>query len=213
MNKQTPPKRKLLNILKKNHAMTIGNIMEHFTISEVAVRKHLHELEKQGLLKKISHKQNIGRPYLTYELTEKGHSTFPNQYQSLPVELLKDLEELQGEQAVYDLLEKRMQREKAYFESNFESSGLEEKINQVAQIQNENGYMVEIEKTEQGDYEIRNYNCPISNIASTYHQVCINEKKMFEHLFSGKEVSARSCITKGDHLCKWTIKNPYPTTD
>ncbi|WP_156288521.1 helix-turn-helix transcriptional regulator [Oceanobacillus salinisoli] len=208
MKKQTTPKQKLLHIFKKNPAMTIGEIMKYFTISEIAVRKHIHELEQQGLVEKTSHKKKIGRPYFTYDLTKKGHDTFPNQLKTLPIDLLSDLEALQGPKAVYDVLEKRMEREKAYYESCIVTNSLEERIHQVAHIQNENGYMVEVEKTDDGDFELRNYNCPISNIASTYHQVCLNEKKMLEQLFSNSKVSAHSFITKGNHVCRWTIKNP-----
>ncbi|WP_179151882.1 helix-turn-helix transcriptional regulator [Oceanobacillus senegalensis] len=209
MSKQTPPKQKLLQILKRNRPLKIGEIMKYFSISEIAVRKHIHELEKQGLINKVSHKQPIGRPFLTYELTKKGHETFPNQNDRLPAELLKDLEELQGPEAVYELLEKRMEREfDCYKKAISSNDNLEKQINYITHLQNENGYMAEIEKTDEGDFIIKNYNCPISSIASTYHQVCKNEHRMLEKLFSENEVTAQAFITKGDHFCKWVVKNP-----
>ncbi|KKE79543.1 DeoR family transcriptional regulator [Oceanobacillus caeni] len=206
MGKKMPPKQRILHLLKKNHSMAIGEIMEYFTISEVAVRKHIHELEKQGLLTKKAYSQSIGRPYYQYTLTKAGHETFPNQLKTLPLDLLKDLEELQGSEIVNDLFKKRMQRETDYYESCITSETLPDRINQVVQVQNDNGYLVEVEKTEKGDYEIRNYNCPILNIASEYHQVCENEITMLEKLFSDGTVSVHSLITKGSHVCKWTIK-------
>src|SRR5699024_7223335 len=103
--KQTT-KDRLIVILKRNKAITMDELMKFFTISEPAVRKHLHELENQELVKKSKHKQEIGRPYYTYELTNKGHGQFPNQYEQLPVELLQDLEELQGPESVKALLYK-----------------------------------------------------------------------------------------------------------
>ncbi|WP_068672805.1 metalloregulator ArsR/SmtB family transcription factor [Oceanobacillus sp. Castelsardo] len=206
MSKKMSPKQRILHLLKKNHSMTIEGIMEHFTISEVAVRKHIHELEKQGLLTKQAKKQSIGRPYYQYILTKAGHGTFPNQLKTLPLDLLKDLEEIQGSEVVNDLLKKRMQREIDYYESLITSESLAERINQVIHIQNENGYLIEVEKTEQGEFEIRNYNCPILSIASKYDQICENEINMLEQLFSNGTVSVHSLITKGSHVCKWTIK-------
>ncbi|MFD2045156.1 helix-turn-helix transcriptional regulator [Ornithinibacillus salinisoli] len=206
--KRAPTRQKLLNILKKEHDLTIDGIMEYFTISEIAVRRHIHELENQGLIKRNTIKQKIGRPYYTYELTVEGHSTFPNQYDKLPVELLKDLEELQGSAAVNQLLIRRMEREKAYFEMEIKADNFDQRIAEVAKIQDEKGYMVEIEKTAEGHYEMKNYNCPISNIASCYKQVCDNEKHVFDELFAESEVIPRSCITNGDNFCKWIIRRP-----
>ncbi|WP_164216567.1 DeoR family transcriptional regulator [Virgibacillus sp. YIM 98842] len=208
MKKITSTKQKLLNKLKKDGVCTIGKIMEGFTITEIAVRKHIHELEQQGFIKKNTVKQELGRPYFTYELTEKGHSTFPNQYAQLPLELLQDLEELQGKEAVNSLLSKRLEREKGEMEKLVGQDNFEEKISKVANIQNQKGYMVELEQSDDGKYIITNYNCPIANIASTYNQVCVNEKKIFEGVFPASEVISESLITKGHNFCRWVIKKP-----
>ncbi|MFD1851218.1 helix-turn-helix transcriptional regulator [Oceanobacillus bengalensis] len=205
MNIKTPTKQKLLEVLKKNDENSINDIMQHFSISDIAVRKHIHELVQQGFVKKIAHKKKVGRPYFTYELTEKGHETFPNQNKDLPVELLHDLEDLQGPEAVKELLLKRMKRETTEYEERMRSETLDGKIAELASIQNEKGYMLEVEKIDKNQYEIRNYNCPIANISTLYSQVCHNEKSMLQKLFSGSEVATHSLITDGSHLCRWTI--------
>src|SRR5690625_486228 len=124
MNKRTSTKQKLLNILKKDHKLTMKEIMAYFTISEIAVRRHIHELIQQGFLKKQSMKQEIGRPYYIYELTEKGHATFPNENDTLPLEILQDLEAVEGPQVVKKVLAKRMERDKAAFQQTIESDCL-----------------------------------------------------------------------------------------
>jgi len=208
VKKQTPAKQQILYLLKKNKSLTMDEMMCHFSISEVAVRKHIHGLEQQKLVKKTSHKQKIGRPFYTYELTKIGHGTFPNQYESLPVELLQDLEEMQGTESVHALLLKRMEREKDQYERKLSSDNFDDKVMEVARLQNEKGYMVEIHETEEGQIELRNYHCPIANLASSYRQVCTNEKKIFETLFQESEVSAASNIAAGEHVCKWVITRP-----
>lgn len=212
MKKRTPTKQKLLNILKKDHQSTVKAIMEYFIISEIAVRKHLNELEQRGFIKKETIKQEIGRPFHTYELTKKGHETFPNQYEKLPLELLQDLEDLRGTEAVEELLMKRMDREKKYFLDEVTSANFDEKISKVAEIQDEKGYMVEYEKQADGSYEMKNFNCPIINIASSYRQVCTSEQAVLSKLFSNSEVVSHKCLTKGDHYCKWIITKPKEET-
>ncbi|WP_067725726.1 helix-turn-helix transcriptional regulator [Oceanobacillus damuensis] len=208
MSKHTPTKEKLLNTLKKNSGATIDTIMEHFSISEIAVRKQLHELVQQGLVRKDAHKQKIGRPYYTYALTGKGHETFPDQYKNLPLELLQDLEELHGKKAVQEFLNKHTDRDKAHLKEAMETEDFDEKITELARKQNEKGYMLEVERTNAGNYEIRNFHCPVANIATCYPQMCTNEKKLFEEVFPYSEVEAHTFITKGEPMCRWTITKP-----
>lgn len=207
MNKRSSTKQQILNVLKKENVCTMKVIMENFTISEIAVRKHIHELESQGFVKSKSVKQEIGRPYLCYELTEKGHATFPNQYETLPVEILQDVEALLGEQAVEDVLKQRIDREQATLEKQLKTKNFDEQIKEIARLQCEKGYMVEYKKIREGHYEIKNYNCPILNIASSYSRICNHEKGMLENLLPNTKVISEACITEGDHCCQWTITN------
>src|SRR5699024_8418222 len=121
------------------------------------------DLIRQGFVKEKIVKQDIGRPFHLYSLTGKGHDTFPNQYEQLPMELLKDLEALHGKEAVQALLLKRKEREEEELISRLEDIDFDEKIERIVEVQKEKGYMLEYEKTASGDYEIKNYNCPIFN--------------------------------------------------
>lgn len=206
MKKLTTAKRNLLDLLKKHHEMTIEDMMVYFTISEVAVRKHLRELENNNYIKRRSVKQTIGRPYHLYGLTESGHKLFPNKTEQLPLELLHDLEDLQGREAVSALLRQRMKREQKYIKNHTDEKVFHDKVKKVAEIQNENGCMVEVTEKENGDFEIVHYNCPIAAIAKSYNEICNNEGTMYNEVFSDCHVSAESKITNGDPTCKWVIK-------
>lgn len=208
LNKRASTKEKLLYILKRTKTSTIKDLMEHFAISEIAVRRHLHELVRQGFIEKRSHKQDVGRPYYTYKLTAKGHQTFPNQYETLPMDLLNDLEEIQGKEVVQELLKKRIEREESFFKEKITADDFDQRIHQYIDIQNEQGYMLEYERNEHGDYEITNYNCPIFNMASSYRQVCQNEKVVLGKVFPTSCVTPQAYITKGSHYCKWKITRP-----
>src|SRR5690625_4999843 len=141
--------------------------MVYFDISEIAVRKHLAELEQQGFIRRKEIKQDIGRPYYIYTLTEKGHQTFPNQFEQLPLEILQDLEDSQGKRAVNALLKQRKSREVETFQTELGDKSFDDRIAAMAKIQDEKGYMIEYEKNAAGDYDVKNYHCPIINIAST----------------------------------------------
>ncbi|MEI3605482.1 DeoR family transcriptional regulator [Pseudogracilibacillus sp. SE30717A] len=208
MNKRATTKEKVLQILKKDNEISIKNIVDYFTISEVAVRRHLNDLIRQGFVKERLVKQNIGRPYYLYSLTGKGHDTFPNQYEELPMELLEDLEELQGKEAVSELLLQRKKREEKELLHRLTTNNFDEKINDMIAVLEEKGYMLEYEKTAAGDYEIRNFNCPIYNLASNYVEICKNEKDIYKGLFPNSDVISTSCMTKGGKYCCWKVTKP-----
>src|SRR5690625_6701533 len=115
---------------------TMKEIMEHFSISETAVRKHLQELISNGFIKERVVKQEIGRPYHLYSLTGKGHATFPTQEGQLPLDLLQDLEEVGGKQLVNELLLKRREREEEELFSELEHKSFAEKVRKLTELQN-----------------------------------------------------------------------------
>jgi len=205
---RTTTKEKILHILKKDSEIAIKDLMDYFSISEVAIRRHLNDLIRQGFVKDRIVKQDIGRPYHLYSLTGKGHDTFPNQYDQLPIELLKDLESLQGKNAVTELLLKRKKREEEEYSSQLQDEEFDEKIKKIVDLQEEKGYMMNIEKKADGGYEIKNFNCPIYNLASSFGQICTNEKEMYATLFPRSKVTAHSCMTKGEKYCRWVITKP-----
>lgn len=208
MNKVRTTKEKILYILKKDNDISIKELMIHFTISEVAVRRHLNDLIRQGLVQERVMKQDIGRPYHLYTLTSRGHGTFPNQYDQLPVELLKDLETVHGQEAVEEVLLKRKEREEANIIATVANVEFDEKLKKIAELQAEKGYMLEYERTEDGHYKVKNYNCPIYNLASSFKQICRNEKDMYKNIFPNSNVIVQSCMTKGEQYCCWMITNP-----
>ncbi len=76
MKKRKTTKDKILELLKKEVKISMKDLSEHFTISEVALRRHINDLIRQNLVQEEEVKQEIGRPYYVYSLTKEGHNTF-----------------------------------------------------------------------------------------------------------------------------------------
>ena len=134
MKKRQTTKDKILELLKKEVKISMKDLSEHFTISEVALRRHINDLIRQNLVQEEEVKQEIGRPYFVYSLTREGHNTFPNQYDQLPVELLRDLEDLYGKEAIEKLLQRRKEREEKELRSHLEGLSFDEKVEKLFQF-------------------------------------------------------------------------------
>lgn len=199
--------------MKKHSELTMKELTEHFTISEIAIRKHIRELIANDFVQEKIQKQEVGRPFHLYSLTKKGHQVFPNQYNELPVELLKDVENLYGESAINKLIERRAKREKQALANEIKENDFDHKIKTMVDYMKERGYLVEYQKTDTGDYEIKNFNCPIYNVVTNYTQVCNYEKQMYEDLFPESEVKVNQCLSRGEKYCYWHFTRPETETN
>lgn len=198
-------KEKVLYILKKDGEISMKELADYFTISDIAVRKHVQSLLWDGFIKKRKERQEIGRPFHLYSLTKKGHHTFPNQYDELPVRLLEDLEQLEGKEVVENLLRHRKVREESEFASKLPNGNFDDRMAEMVRLQEEKGYMIDYKRLDNGNYEMKIFNCPIYNLASEFHEVCTNEETMYQNLFPDKDVKVMSHLTKGAKYCSWVI--------
>ncbi|WP_152655043.1 metalloregulator ArsR/SmtB family transcription factor [Oceanobacillus sp. CFH 90083] len=206
MGERISTKDKIIQVLKEQGTSTMDALMEHFTISETAVRKQLHVLVQKGFIEVQQHKKEIGRPHHTYRLTEKSQESFPNRYKELSLDLLHDLEELQGNQLISELLKKQSTKEREQLKKHLNVySTMEEKIVALKDLQNRSGYMFQVEDEGADGVRLNNFHCPFLEVAKDYPVVCQHEKEMYEALFPDQEIKTKSLLIDGDQCCQWRI--------
>lgn len=90
---------------------SVGELAEHIGVSEVAVRRHLSVLERDGLVTaETVRREGPGRPCAKYHLTDRGRRLFPDQSAQFACELLEFLEEEHGRSAVLRFFQWRQNR-------------------------------------------------------------------------------------------------------
>lgn len=186
-------------LLKQSPNLSVGEIAQKLGITEMAVRRHLNNLERDQLLSSHLVRQSMGRPSRVYYLTEKADDFFPKAYTTFAIELIEDLQSVQGADAVEQLFVRRAERLYRQYKEEVNGDGLEEKVHQLVQVQNRKGYMVELEKQE-GRWILKEYNCPIAQVAKQYPQACDGEVLLFERLL-GCRVERIQCMAKGATHC------------
>ncbi|WP_031311675.1 helix-turn-helix transcriptional regulator [Alkalihalophilus marmarensis] len=196
----------ILVMLKKSQQLTVSEIAEQLEITEMAVRRHLQGLEKEGLIESRLERQPMGRPTHKYSLTLKGEESFPRNYGNLSLEFLQDLEQLSGTEMIEKLFEQRRERLLDKY-STAVTGSFEERVETLARIQNESGYMVEVEKQDDGTYRFVEYNCPIAQVATAYPVACNCEQKLFKSLLDTDEIEREECMAKMDTAgCVYVLK-------
>ncbi|SEO66463.1 iron-sulfur cluster biosynthesis transcriptional regulator SufR [Amphibacillus marinus] len=219
MVKDKSTRQAILELLKKSKELSVSGLKEHLDITEMAVRKHLVKLEGEGFIQSRTVRQPMGRPVIFYSLTAEGNGLFPNNYDKVVVELLSDIQETMGNEAIDKLFENREQRmRKTYKRHIFQDDRLHERVKQLVRVQQENGYMAEFSQVE-GNEELdkqymtfEQYNCPIAAIADRYDKPCHCELNLFKEVLGTDQVERVSCIAKGEKSCKYVVKETLGKT-
>jgi predicted ArsR family transcriptional regulator len=204
--KSSSTRDEILYIIKTQVSLPVSDIAAQLGITEMAVRRHLNTLERDQYIKTQLIRQAMGRPTHEYSLTEKGHDLFPKNYSDVTMDFLKDIEELEGQEMIDKLFERREARLAEKHREQMKGLPFEERVKVLAEIQNKKGYMVKWEKVKDGGYMLKEYNCPISQVAKTYHKACNCELSLFQKLLGTDDIQRPECLAKGGDHCVYMIK-------
>ncbi len=193
----------ILYLLKERPYLSVGEIAQELGITEMAVRRHLNNLERDQFLSSHLVRQSMGRPSRVYFLTEKADDLFPKAYPTFALEIMEDLKSLHGPEAVQRLFAQREERLYEQYQDHVDGEDLDEKVQQLVGLQDKKGYMVKWEK--QGEqYVIKEYNCPIARVAKQFPEACEGEISLFERLL-GRPVQQVECMARGATHCMFTF--------
>jgi len=194
----------IVNLLKINGKMTINEVSAQLDMSSMGVRQHLGSLERDGLVEYYRQKSNRGRPKYIYTFTDQAKEIFPESYKSFAMEILEEAEDIGGENLVNQLLEQRMESQIQSYEKRLQGKNLDKKIEVLAEIRDEEGYMANISKNGD-DYALVEYHCPISMIAQKYPYLCETERELFQRTL-GVEIKREHHLICGSHKCSYHIQ-------
>ena len=207
MNKDyaTSTRKIILTMLKTRGPLSVSEMASELGITEMAVRRHLTNLERDQLITSELVRKSMGRPSRVYSLSPAADALFPKNYHAFTIELLDQLEEEGGPERVAQLFAKRSEKLLERYGAQMKGKQIEERICELTQLQNASGYMAEWEKDKNGNYIFKEYNCPISEVASVYKQICKCEVSLFKSLLN-TDVEMMECIVDGDHKCAYFIQ-------
>lgn len=206
LGQQLPTREVILHLLKTKGDMSTKDLTDELGITIMAVRRHIQSLERDNLITSKMLRQTLGRPTTVYSLTEQAGGFFPKNYHTLTVELLTELEEQFGADAVEKLFDSRKDKLIQKYGENMKEKNIAERVETLAHIQNENGYMVELEKVNEEEFLLTEHNCPIEHVATKFKNVCHCELKMFQSLLGDAEIKRLECLGDGGQRCTYSIK-------
>ncbi|SMC40119.1 helix-turn-helix transcriptional regulator [Chryseobacterium sp. YR221] len=199
---------RILMFLKMRGEATSLLIAEELSVTKEGARKHLLNLAQEGLIQSTVKSEGVGRPSTYYTLTEKGLAQFPDTHADVTVQLLKSVKNLLGENALDLLISDREKNTHDRYEKALsKSKSIEQRLEVLAKVRSDEGYMAEWKKEGQEYFLIENH-CPICAAATECQGFCRAELSNFQSLIGKDYIVERiDHIISGGQRCVYKISN------
>jgi DeoR family suf operon transcriptional repressor len=195
----------LLIALKKVRTATAKELAEQFGVTPNALRRHLKELEGEGMVRYQREVRGVGGPVFAYSLTERGEALFPRAYDEALSRVLETVREQQGADGVVALFRQQWDAIVGAAKPELEKLPLPERAQLLAELLSSQGYMAEADAQSTDAATIREHNCVLRSVAERFPEVCAAEARFLEEMLDAT-VKRRAHIASGASCCEYCIQ-------
>lgn len=198
----------IIRLLKMEGPSAATELASRLQISDTAVRQHLYRLRDQDLVQNVEEKRSMGRPVKLWSLTEEANQRFPDSHAKLACDLLDSIESVHGNDGLNQIVCRCTQDQITQYKSKIRlSDSLKLRLNSLVEIRNQEGYMAEVEKGDDGSYIFVENHCPICSVVQIRNEFCDAELSVFQAIL-GKDVTVEreEYVFDGDRRCTFRIR-------
>ena len=196
---------RILEHLKRHGSGTIPEMADSLGLSVETVRTHLKSLGSEGLVKRLGRRPSgPGRPEILYGLTDASQALFPNQEGRLLRDLAAFLEATGQTALVRKFFDEQVERRHAAVQERLEGLGGDDRIEEVARVLSEEGFMADVVTDEAGRKLLRLCHCPMRRLVDVTQAPCRSELRFVREML-GKRLARVSYIPSGDGSCSYAV--------
>jgi len=201
-------RRTLLDRLKRGGAQEAGALAKHLGVTAMAVRQHLYALESEGIVAATQEPRPLGRPVKLWALTPNAQAFFPDGHADLTLGLLDAMTAAFGTRGLEKLLAARTAEQGQAYKARIKpQESLKRRLQALAKIRSEEGYMAEVRGAGRGTYLLIENHCPVCAAARACRGLCQGELALFrEVLGPGVEVERIDHILTGARRCSYRVR-------
>jgi DeoR family suf operon transcriptional repressor len=189
--------------LKRSQPLTAKELGDGFAVSANAIRRHLKELEAEGLVAHGRERRGTGAPTHAFRLTPAGEALFPTRYGEALAEVLAYLAERGGREAVRALFAERFRAQADRLRAEFAGVTLEERVAAVVDLLSRQGFMAAWTVGEDG-LKLAEHNCAVRQVAEQFPEICAAEAEFLRDVLQ-TAVERHAYIPDGCNACQYTI--------
>jgi predicted ArsR family transcriptional regulator len=196
----------VLELLRRKGRSSAETIANDLGVTPNAVRQHLTNLERDGLVVSQPERSGRGRPSLLFGLTERADAVFPKRYGQLATMVLQEVQEMGGPEALDEVFARVAARHASAIEKDLVGLPFDEKLKKVVSWIGRAGTLAEQSEGPEG-IQVTIHNCPFRNTALKFPQVCTITPQLISRL-TGAAVSQSDSIHRRDPFCSFVVQRP-----
>ncbi len=189
--------------LKKSQPLTAKELAQSFEVSANAIRRHLKELQVEGLVVHDREQRGWGPPTYAYRLSGDGEKIFPQQYDDALKDVLQFVAESRGRGEVQRIFADRFRTHADRLRAQLKGATLEERLAAVTELLSDQGYMAEW-SLEDGTLRLTEHNCAVRTAAEWFPEICAAEADFLQEVLE-TTVERQSHIPQGCNACLYSI--------
>ena len=194
----------ILREIKKTQPLTAKELGEIFGVSANAVRRHLKELEAEGLVVYGREQRGTGAPTYAFRLSIAGEALFPKQYELALTRLIGHVVDNEGREAVISVVEEQYADLRRRLGAVGDDLTPIDRLKNVTDVMEEVGFMAESSE-EGGEVMLSVHNCVLHAVVNCLPEVCDTELRFLEDAL-GARVERQTHIMSGCNACEYTIE-------
>ena len=195
----------VLTALKTRGEATAEQLAGGLGITVAAVRQQLGPLSQEGLVAHRDERPGPGRPRRWYCLTPAAEAVFPKRYGQLTNQLLGFIEEAEPS-LVSEAFVRRGRQRQARAKERLEGRAFDDKVQELARILDEDGYLADCEQVDAGTWRITELNCAILDVARQHREACGSELAFLRSVLPEASVERVTHILAGGHACSYEVR-------
>lgn len=190
---------------------TPSQLADRLSLTSAAIRKSLSSLTAEGLVEGSERSpygpapaKRRGRPSVVFSLTGRGRAALNQEGDSLALEALRFVAQVQGQAGIVAFAERRAAKLMAQLSTQADSTT--GAVEQLARTLTDAGYAASVEKTSDGGYAVQlcQHHCPVIDAATEFPELCEAETRALGDAL-GLHVTRLATLSHGDGVCTTVI--------
>jgi len=201
-----PTADRILFLIKSKGPISTARLAQVLGMTPEAARQQVQKLVTAGLMTgQQDAGTGVGRPRQNWVLTEAGNRRFPDTHAQLTAQLIGSIRQLFGEDGLDRLISQREAETRAVYQQTCTGETLQMRLEQLAAIRSEEGYMARLERDQQ-DWMLIEDHCPICVAARSCQGFCRSELQLFQEVVGpGATVIREQHLLSGATRCAYRI--------
>ena len=207
MNAIDQADQQLFDHMRRNQAVSVGDIVQLLGVTATAVRQRLNRLMASGLVERELDRSeeghaSRGRPGYHYRLSEQGHRVAGDNYDDLVQAMWQEIRAIPDPEVRVGLLKRLAAKLAERYSDKLEGEDPAVRMKELMRLMGE--HEVPLEVDESGELPVLTMlSCPYPTLAEQDRAICAMEKVMLSEVL-GQGVKLSECRLDGDTCCSFS---------